>query len=202
MRKRLVLTAIVIVSAKMLFAQHSKKHPDLYMGFKAGVNVSALNVRDGVDYTERPSFYAGGLAHLHINKNFAIQHELFFSGQGGKDGDDRLRLAYLNSPLLAQYMTGFGLRFQTGPQLGILLSGREKNGNTETDIKRDLKPVDFSWVFGTSYLFPGTGFGIDARYNLGISNVNDGPAIIQNRVFSAGVFYQFQCKMHDKQRRK
>ena len=196
--KKIVILACCFVTITSLSAQpHS-----LYFGVKGGLNVASLNVDNGVDYSGRTSFHAGGLAHLHITKNFAIQHELFFSGQGGKDGADRLRLAYLNSPLLAQYMTGFGLRFETGPQLGFLLSAKEKNGGSESSIKDQLRPIDFSWAFGTGYLFPGTGLGIDARYNVGVSNIHDAPGTIQNRVFSLGLFYQWQCNAHDMKSRK
>src|SRR3954454_14573539 len=95
---------VVIVLCFAIVAAASAQSNRLYLGVKGGVNVSSLNVENGVDYNGRASFHAGGLAHLHITRSFAIQHELFFSGQGGKDGADRLRLAYLNSPLLAQYM--------------------------------------------------------------------------------------------------
>jgi hypothetical protein len=196
--KKLVIFCACLVCIATAGAQSNR----LYVGVKGGVNIASLNVENGVDYNGRTSFHAGGLAHFHITQNFAIQHELFYSGQGGKFGSDRLRLGYLNSPLLAQYMTGFGLRFETGPQLGFLLGAKEKNGNAETSIRNQLRPVDFSWVFGTGYLFPGTGFGLDARYNAGISNIHDAPGGIQNRVFSLGMFYQWPCNMHDVKSKK
>ena len=138
----------------------------------------------------------GGLIHAHFTDHFALQHELFFSGQGGKRGTDHIRLLYLNMPFLAQYMAGPGFRLETGPQLGFLLAAKEKTGGSEIKIRDNLKPLDFTWVFGAGYVFPHTGFGLDARYNLGISNINDGQSAIENRVFSVGVFYQHQCK-HD-----
>jgi hypothetical protein len=47
-----------------------------------------------------------------------------------------------------------------------------KNDEESTDIKDDYKKVDFSWAFGASYV-SNSGLGVDARYNLGISNIND-----------------------------
>jgi len=105
-----------------------------------------------------------------------------------------MRLLYLNMPMLAQYMTGSGFRLETGPQLGFLLAAKNKNGNNETNFKDDFKPLDFSWAFGAGYVFPGTGFGLDARYNVGISNIHDAPGTLRNNVFSVGAFYQWQCK--------
>ena len=171
----------------VLAAQTSNVH----FGIKAGVNVASLNVEDGVDYNSLASIHAGGLAHIHVTPHFAVQPELFFSGQGGKDGNEKIKLIYLNLPLLLQYMAGNGFRMYTGPQLGVLLSAKDKNGNVEVDIKDQLKSVDLSWVFGLSYLFPGSGLGLDTRYSLGISNINEGSPTVQNRVFAIGFFYQF-----------
>jgi hypothetical protein len=114
--------------------------------------------------------------------------------QGGKDEDDddvKLKLNYINIPLLAQYMTLDGFRLQTGPQIGFLTSAKSKVGDVERSVKDDLSSVDFSWTFGAGYLFP-SGFGVDARYNHGISNISDDEIFeARNRVFQFGVFYQF-----------
>jgi len=97
--------------------------------------------------------------------------------------------------LLAQYMTNDGFRLQTGPQLGLLTSAKSEFGDVEFDTKDDMSSVDFSWIFGAGYLFP-SGFGIDAQYNHGISNISDDESFgARNRVFQFGVFYQF---MHGK----
>ncbi|RYD87357.1 MAG: PorT family protein, partial [Sphingobacteriales bacterium] len=103
-------------------------------------------------------------------------------------------------PVLAQYMTQSGFRLQTGPQLGILTSGKfaDAGGNVERNVKEDMSNIDFSWVFGAGFLFPG-GVGIDARYNLGITDVWEGPAQLKNSVFQLGLFYQF---MHGKSHSK
>jgi len=162
-----------------------------YFGVKAGLNIASLNVENGVDFNAMASAHVGGLVHVHVASHFAFQTELFLSGQGGKDGGEKIKLLYMNVPLLLQFMAAEGFRFQTGPQLGVLLSAKDKEGNVEVDIKDNLKAVDFSWVFGLGYQFPGSELGIDARYNLGISNINDGSTTIQNRVFAVGLFYQF-----------
>jgi len=190
--KKIILIVVCTTVSVSLFAQSSNVH----LGIKAGVNVASLNVANGVDFNSRSSFYAGGLAHIHVTSHFAVQPELYFSGQGGKDGSEIIKLGYLNIPLLGQYMTGTGFRLETGPQLGILVSGEDKNGDVKVDIKDNLNAVDFSWAFGAGYQFPGSGVGIDARYNLGISNVWNSGTNIQNRVFAVGLFYQFMNDMH------
>ncbi len=181
------MIAVGLAASQLLLSQPS----NVRLGLKAGVNIASLNVENGVDFSSRASFYAGGLAHIHVSPHFAVQPELYFSGQGGKDGSEILKLDYLNLPVLFQYMTGNGFRLQTGPQLGVLVSAQDKNGDVKVNVKDDMNAVDFSWSFGAGYQFPGTGWGVDGRYNLGISNVNDGVTHVENRVFSIGLFYQF-----------
>lgn len=167
---------------------------ETHFGLKAGVNASSVEVSNGTDYDGKAGLYAGGLAHIHITRHFALQPEIYYSMQGGKVDDFKLKLNYINIPLLAQYMALDGFRLQTGPQLGILTSAKTESGDVEINRKDAYSSTDFSWVFGVGYLFP-QGIGIDGRYNLGISNINDhNGAELNNRVFQVGLFYQFMHK--------
>lgn len=165
-------------------------------GLKGGLNVSDIHSNSN-NYDARASVYGGGLAHIHLSKHFALQPELVYSSQGMKtstaDASYVLRLNYINLPFLFQYMIGDGFRFQTGPQVGLLAAAKLKSGGTTTDVKSDYTTGDFSWVLGASYLTP-AGIGVDARYNLGINNINNtgSNAQLYNRVFQLGLFYQFR----------
>jgi hypothetical protein len=188
--KKVFLIAVCVAACGLLFAQT----PHVQFGLKAGVNIASLNEENGVDLNSRAAFHVGGLAHIHVSRHFAVQPEIYYSGQGGKDEDEEIKLGYLNMPVLLQYMTGNGLRLQTGPQVGILLSAKDEDevDNITFDIKDQLKSVDFSWSFGASYQIPNSGLGLDARYNLGITNIREsGGNVLQNRVASIGLFYQF-----------
>lgn len=184
------------------FANAQKTHhntaaqPHTEFGLKGGLNISGVHVQNNSGPDAKPSFHLGGLAHIHINRYFALQPEIVYSGQGFKqtiaNTDYKYNLHYVNVPVLAQFMVGDGFRLETGPQLGVLAAARQKAGGTSIDIRDNYKPVDFAWVVGAGYLTP-SGFGIDARYNLGISNINDvSGTAVNNRVFQAGVFYQFR----------
>jgi hypothetical protein len=84
-----------------------------------------------------------------------------------------------------------GFRIQTGPQLGILASVNDKLNDVETGnfTSDDFKSIDFAWSAGLGYLTY-SGFGIDARYNFGLSNINDfGTNNLKNNVFQVGLFY-------------
>ena len=186
--KTYILLFSIIFTGLALSAQDMHPH----FGLKAGVNFANINLESDADLTNKTSFYLGALAHLHISQHFAVQPELMYSGQGAKydESGAKINLNYINLPILAQYMTGSGFRFQTGPQVGALVSAKVKNDDDGTDIKDEYKKIDFSWAFGASYV-SNSGLGIDARYNLGLSNINDGTSKIQNRVFQVGLFYQF-----------
>jgi len=183
------MIAVCVSASGFLFAQTAQ------FGIKGGVNVASYHSNDNTDFNSVTSFHAGGLVHIHMTSRLAIQPELLYSGQGAenKPADLKAKLGYLNVPVLAQYMIGDGFRLQTGPQVGFLLSAKLKSGESETDVKDSYSGVDFAWTFGAGYLFPGTGVGVDARYNLGLKDINEGgPAKVYNRVFAVGLFYQFK----------
>lgn len=187
MKKLLCIVAAAVVGISMASAQQT------HFGLKAGLNISSVPVTDGNDFQSKTGLHIGGLAHIHISQHFALQPELLYSMQGGKSDNATLKLNYINIPVLAQYMTNDGFRLQTGPQIGFLTTAKSKTGNVETDLKDGFSSVDFSWAFGASYLIPNAnGLGIDARYNLGISDISDNNAFeARNSVIQVGVFYQF-----------
>ncbi|MEO7393471.1 MAG: porin family protein, partial [Chitinophagaceae bacterium] len=181
-------------------SMYALKAQDTHFGIKAGINSSNIKFNDGSDLDSKTGLHIGGLAHIHIQKHFAAQPELVFSMQGGGLGDNnKLKLNYINLPVLLQYMFDEGFRLETGPQIGFMVSGKQKRGDVEVDIKDAYSTVDVSWVFGAGYLFH-SGFGLDARYNLGITDISDNNNLeARNRVFQAGIFYQF---MHNKTKHK
>lgn len=191
--KKISLLLFAFGLSLTMFAQ-----TETQFGLKAGVNISKTTNNQGGGTEGLVGFHVGGLAHIHLSPVVALQPEVVYSSQGGKyfinDGEHHLLLNYVNIPLLLQYMAGSGFRIETGPQAGILVSAKDKRsgyetGNVET---RDFKNADFSWAFGLGYLTD-SGLGIDARYNLGISNINNTSrtAEVKNSVFQFGLFYQF-----------
>ena len=179
-------------SLSVVRAQHTN------FGIKAGYNSSSVQISDGADYDSKSGLHIGGLAHIHISSHFAVQPELVYSCQGGESGNTKLKLSYINVPVLAQYMVNDGFRLQTGPQVGFLVTAKQKIGNVEVDVDDTFNAVDFSWVFGAGYIFS-SGLGIDVRYNLGLNNISDDSDFeAKNRVFQAGLFYQFKNKTKHK----
>jgi hypothetical protein len=162
------------------------------IGIKGGLNLYTLSGDNDGTYETKPSFHIGLLGHIHMADNFALQPELVFSAQGTKYGDDqKFDLNYINIPLLFQYMFDNGFRLQAGPQVGFLVSA-EADG---VDVKDGLNGTDFGIGIGASYVNPASNFGFDARYNHGLSNINENDnADLFNRGFQLGVFYLFNHK--------
>lgn len=180
--KKVLSTAVVMCIVNMLVAQ---SHVEL--GIKGGLNFANLKVNDNNDVNARTSFHLGGLAHFHLSKQFAIQPELLYSSQGAKYNNGEFKLGYINVPVLGQFMIGEGFRLETGPQFGFLVSA--KSG--DNDVKDAFKGFDLSWAFGAGYVTHG-GFGVDARYNLGLSDISENEASLKNSVWQLGIFYQFR----------
>jgi len=201
--KKVFLSALLMAAIISAHAQdksrkeHAHGYPHAEFGLKGGVNIANLHIQNTSNPDTRISFNAGALAHIHFTEYFAVQPEILFSGQGyrqdvGGTVTNKYNLNYINLPVLAQFMFGDGFRLETGPQLGILAAAHQKAGKTSTDVKDSFKPADFAWAFGLGYVTH-SGFGVDARYNLGLSNINNVNATkVYNRVFQAGIFYQLR----------
>ncbi|WP_345245016.1 porin family protein [Nibrella saemangeumensis] len=173
---------------------------DVHLGLKAGVNAYNTVVADrntggklaAVDY--KPGFHVGGLAHIHLSPRWAVQPELMYSGQGGRQTvsgvETRWNTNYINVPILAQFMFGDGFRVQAGPQIGFLTSAKMiREGNT-SNVTQNYNPIDAGLATGLSYV-GATGLGVDARWVFGLTNINKGTATTYTRNNGAqvGIFY-------------
>lgn len=165
-------------------------------GLKGGLNLSKLNFDDGTNSNWRTGFHIGALSHIHITPSFSLQPELYYSSQGGKfpmgNNTMNLNLSYINLPVLLQYNFNNGFRLQGGPQIGFLVSVDDKINDVEQNIysTNNLNSIDIGLPLGISYLGY-SGFGVDARYNIGLTDVFEDAREAKNNVFQVGVFYLF-----------
>lgn len=184
-----VATAILL-SAGTSSAQH------ISFGIKGGLNLYTIQNDNGVKYDTRTGFHLGMLLHVHVAPHFAVQPELLYSVQGAKyntgNGSINLKLEYANVPLMFQYMLDNGLRLEAGPQVGFLTNARSKLNGNDSDVKSSLKKIDLAVGIGIGYINPTNGWGVDARYNYGLSNINENSTVKSyNRGLQLGVLYQF-----------
>ena len=182
-----------------LFITGSAHAQHLNIGIKGGVNVYNVQNDNNTEADPKLGLHFGLLGHMHLSDQFAFQPELLYSMQGSQQTvagtDVKTNLNYLNMPLLLQYMFDNGFRLEAGPQLGLLLSAKTNIDNSDFDIEDNYEKTDVGIAMGIGYVNPATGFGIDARYNHGLSSINAGGSISSfNRGFQVGVFYLFNHK--------
>ncbi|HET7116971.1 MAG TPA: porin family protein [Hanamia sp.] len=186
-----------IIFAATLFALCSVKAQSAHFGIKGGLNASSVNSSpSNSDMQTKIGFNLGLLAHIHTsNPQWAIQPEIYYSDEGAKSKSNSsasLNLGFINVPVLAQYMFDNGFRIEAGPQVGFLMNAKSKSGNVSVNVKDNFKKANFSIPVGLGYL-ASSGLGFDARYNFGISNINNTSSStkIHSNVFQFGLFYQF-----------
>lgn len=186
---------IIFIAACFILC--SVKAQDVHFGIKGGLNASSINSSPAnEDMQTKIGFNVGILAHIHTSsRQWAIQPEMYYSEEGYQSKSNSsasLNLGYLNIPVLAQYMFDNGFRIEFGPQLGFLMNAKSKTRNVSVDVKDNFKKTNFSIPLGLGYL-TSSGLGFDARYNIGISNINNTSTAttIHSNVFQFGLFYQF-----------
>jgi len=187
----------VAVAALLLAGTLSAQHVNI--GVKGGLNLYNIYNDRGASNDIKIGFHLGMLGHIHLARQWALQPEVVFSAQGAKYTagglDTKLNLGYINVPLLIQYMFDNGFRLQAGPQVGFLVSAKSNINDSNTDIKSSFQKVEFGLGAGMGYVNPATGFGIDVRYNFGLSNINEDTVITStNRGLQIGLFYLFKHK--------
>ncbi|HUZ57875.1 MAG TPA: porin family protein [Hanamia sp.] len=170
-------------------------------GLKAGMtdaNMKFSGSGVNISLTSKIGFYAGAFADIGVSENFGVQPELFYSSLGAKskgtggNPDATLDLGYINLPILAKYKKD-GFSAFLGPQIGYLLSAKTKSSSSTQDEKDQFNSTDFSGIIGASYTLM-NGFGFDARYQLGFSNIaknSSGDGTVKNSAFMIGIHYVF-----------
>lgn len=183
MKKISLLLTLAVIATVAVQAQTAS------FGLKGGLNLSSwTNNNNAAGYQNRVGFNGGLFAHIPAGTNLAIQPEVVYSSQGTKytvsNIEHNLKLNYVNIPVMIQAMVGRGFYAEAGPQVGFLTGTADKVGDTETGFfsTSDFKSTDVGVGFGVGYQST-SGLGIGARYNLGLTNINNtGTNKIRNNV--------------------
>ncbi len=193
--KKTLLSIFVFAFVSGAIAQTEDAfHHHTAFGLKVGANGANIMSNQG-DFDPIFGINAGLMAHLHLTKHFALQPELVYSGQGGMYNilgkDYKINLQYLNIPILFQLMFGSGLRIEAGPQIGFMLKAKVAQSSDDAiTVDDSFKSTDVGLAFGISKLYS-SGFGLDVRYNLGLTDISNSSADMKNGVVQAGIFYLF-----------
>jgi hypothetical protein len=170
-------------------------------GLKGGVNLSTLDIEDPeASYASKTGFHAG----LFLRGKFdriAIQPEVLLYTQQGEMKSSVVGVAqesftYVTVPVMVKFYPVAGLNLQAGPQFGFLVDGERKSttflGSSTQDIKEYYKSSDISVSLGAGYDF-GFGLVFDARYNLGLKDINNAAEgePVKSRVFLISLGWNF-----------
>jgi len=184
--KKLVLVITILVFSFSMNAQS--------FGAKAGLNISNIS-GDATDSNEtKVGLALGAVAEFKLSEIFAFQPEIVYSSQGvaTKDSKVKLKMNYLNVPLIAKYYPTENLSLQLGPQIGFLVSAKVDDGERTVDVDDNLKTIDLGLSLGLGYKLD-SGLFFDARYNFGLSDINDYQTNNKNHNsvinFSVGYFF-------------
>ncbi|OAB78166.1 porin family protein [Cochleicola gelatinilyticus] len=210
MKKVFLVAAVAVFGVSTTFAQ-----ADFRMGAKAGVNFAKLTGDDVEDADGRTGFHVGGLVEIPVTEKFSIQPEVLYSQQGlqrkdefaGTTVESKLILDYINIPVMAKFYVTDEFSLEGGPQFGFRAKSEfetniDEDGNegeTTIDLKDDFSSFDLGAGIGAAYRLP-MGVFFQARYVLGLSNVNDAgndsedgifEDDLTNSVLSLSVGYKF-----------
>lgn len=185
--KKISLLFLTLCVSGAVFAQTPN------FGIKGGVNVSTI--QSDLNLDSRLGLHLGALAHIHLSPQWALQPELVYSSEGARqdvtNGNVAWKNDYINLPVMVQYMFNNGFRIEAGPQFGYLVSSTiEDDDDVEDDANDTFKSANVSLGVGLSYLSY-SGLGVGARYNLGLSEINEGPRELKARTFQLSLFYMF-----------
>jgi hypothetical protein len=195
--KKITITAFFALVAVSAFSQ-----AEVALGIKAGPNFASINTEStaGENYKSRTGFHGGAFVLFKLTK-IGIQPELIFSQQGSTlefdNKDYKANFTYLNIPVMLKLYLAAGLNLQLGPQFGFVTKATQEFPDpttgkvTEEDIKDELKGSDLSLGMGAGWDLP-FGLTIDARYNLGLSKINDksDSEDAKNQVFQLSLGYK------------
>jgi len=178
-------------------SQLASAQAQLAVGIKAGLNFAKLDVSNsaGQTYDSRTGYHAGAFALVKF-AFIGIQPELIFSRQGSQytfnSKDYDANFDYINVPVMFKFYLPLGLNLQAGPQFGFLTKAQVETATGTQNYKDASKNSDVAIGLGAGWDLP-FGLTIDARYNLGVSNINDTSGTsgdIKNKVFQLSVGYK------------
>ena len=172
------------------------------LGLKGGLNFANVNTSSvGAAYDSRTGYHVGAFVGIKFAK-FAIQPELIYSQQGStvkiNTSNFDANFSYMNIPVIFKFYIIGGFNLQAGPQFGFLMSATGPVDPTGTcsptttgDIKNQFSSSDISVGLGAGFDLP-LKLSIDARYNLGVSDINSTAAssAVKNQVFQLSLGYK------------
>ena len=170
------------------FSQKTKKDEGIKIGIKGGINVSNF-IGDFQNNAIRTGVHLGVLAEIIISEKFSVQPEILYSGQGFSNQNpqdySRYKFDYINLPVIAKFYLTKSISLETGPQVGFLISSKNKSNLSNYEVDGQ-KTIDFGLNLGAGFDLNNHVF-FQARYNLGLTNINDETTTTNNFKYTNSV---------------
>src|ERR1700712_4760182 len=95
--KRIYLFTVMVIAGFVVQAQN------LQFGLKGGLNLSSIDNNTTANFSNRLGYHVGGLIHIPVSPQIAIQPEVVYSSEGAKytvsnGAEHTLQLNYINIP--------------------------------------------------------------------------------------------------------
>lgn len=209
MKRQLLFSALFLMT---LYSQAQTS--DVEFGVKGGINYASYRVPNAIFdvHKGKLGFYLGGFATIDIADKFKVQPELLFALQGSrlvirdieireaadeppKRGDfiKNINEYTIALPIMGQYHINEKFYLEGGPQLGFIISTKEKLITSPTDDPQfnaasnpDPDTFDAGVAFGAGYNLSPI-LVLNARYYYGFINRNNG---LYSSVLNLGLEYK------------
>lgn len=185
--KKFLAMAALMLSSVGAFAQHSVGTVTIQP--KVGLNCSSLT-GDGYDY--KAGFVGGAELEYQASSMLGISGGVLYSMQGAnvKNTDSKVKMDYVNIPILANVYVAPGLAIKAGVQPAFNVNNEYKveKGGASVSTEFDANSFDFSIPVGISYEYQNV--VLDARYNFGLTKIADNWDS-KNTVFQLTIGYKF-----------
>jgi hypothetical protein len=183
MKKALCIMALAVLAAGGPVCAQS-----FQLGIKGGGNLTTFtgNSSNPVynEYSMEAGWNLGVFTNFWLGNHFAIAPEVLYTTAGAQIKtttsennqnvyiNNQLNLSYISIPVMAKVRFTGGFYLETGPEVNFNVSGGKYQNET---VKNFTNSSEFAWGAGLGYQSP-IGLGIGARYNVGLTrvdNVND-----------------------------
>lgn len=172
MKKYIVLLPLFLLIISAVSAQ------SFHFGFKGGADLHKIN---GVSFKDEfnAGYHAGAFAEIGLPGKIGLQPEVYFSQVNPKTASGtatvlsnntvtKIKLSYLNIPILLNIKAAPFFALQLGPQVGILLN---KNDVLLQSGENAFKSGDIGIVAGLQFSF--TKIKVYGRYVAGLNDIDN-----------------------------
>ena len=199
--KKMSVFLVVLLALCMVLPASAQMN----LGVLGGLNLANLSwdpEMEGLDLSNLIVFGIGGVLDYNLNESVAFHLEPMYLLKGCKGEGEvydikvEVKLAYLEVPVMLKYSfvaNDIKPYIMAGPTIGLNLSAKQKitasGVSVEEDVKDDAKNIDFGLGFGAGVSLPmgNNSIFVEARYALGLTNINDDPDDPDTNVKTKGI---------------